>query len=71
MFEIIAWTPARFLCSFPDMMFLQVNVLEKECWDLGFEKFVMSVSPTCFEIEAQTHKSIPYSFSGQMVDHFE
>jgi len=70
-FEIVAQTPPRFLYFFLDVIFLQVDVLERECTNLGFEKFVKSVSPTCFEIEAQTHASIPYSFSGQMVVHFE
>ena len=53
------------------MIFLQVDVLERECRNLGFEKFMKSVSPTCFEIVAQTHANIPYLFSGQMVVHFE
>ena len=53
------------------MMFLQVDVPKKECSNLGFGKIVKIVSPTCFEIEAQTHKSILYSFSGQMIVHFE
>jgi len=55
---------ARFLYSFLDMMYLQVVILEKECRDLGFENFVKNVSPKCFEIDAQTHASIPYSVSG-------
>jgi len=53
------------------MIFLQVDVSKRECRNLGFGKIVKTVSPTSFEIEAQTHKSTPYSFSGQMVDHFE
>ena len=61
-FEIVARTSARFLYSFLDMIFLHVDVLEREYMNLGFRKFVKSVSPTCFKIEAQTHESIPYSF---------
>ena len=53
------------------MMFLLVDVPERESKNLGFENFVKSVSPTCFGIEAQTHESTPYLFSGQMVGHFE
>ena len=53
------------------MMFLQVDVLERECRNLSFEKIVKIVSPKCFEIEAQIHESTPYSFSGQMVGHSE
>ena len=50
------------------MIFRQVNVPERECRNLGFGKIV---SPTCFEIEAWTHARVPYSFSGQMVVHYE
>ena len=64
-------TPARLLYSFLDVIYLQVNGPEREYKNLNFENFVKSVSPTCFEIEAQTHESTPYSFSGQMVGHFE
>ena len=70
-FEIVARTPARFLYSFPDMMFLQVDVLKKECRDLGFEKFMKSVSSTCFEIVARTYTRVPQSIPRQMFDHFE
>ena len=48
-----------------------MDVLERECRNLEFEKFVKNVSPTYFEIEAQTNASIPYSFLGQMVVHFK
>jgi len=47
------------------MIFLLVDVLERECRNLGFKKFVKIVSPTCFEIEAQTHESIPSCFQGR------
>ena len=30
-----------------------------------------NVSPKCFEIEAWTHTRVPYSFSGQMIVHYE
>ena len=50
--------------------FLQMVVLERGCRNSNFEKIVKIVSPTCFEIEAQTHESTPYSFSG-LVGHFE
>ena len=70
-FEIVMQTPTRFLYSFLNVIFLQVDVLEKECRDLGFGKFVKSVSPACFEIVAQTRARVPYSFPGQMVVHDE
>ena len=53
------------------MIFLQVDVLERECRDLSFGKIVKIVSPTCFKIEAWTHARVPYSFPGQMVVHYE
>jgi len=54
------------------MMFLQVDVLESECRkNLGFGKFVKSVSPTCFEIVTQTHTRVPKSIPRQMFDHFD
>ena len=56
--------PARFLYSFLDLIFLQVDVLEWEYKNLGFENFVKNVSPKCFEIEAWTHTRVPYSFPG-------
>ena len=46
------------------MIFLQVNGPEREYKNLDFEKIVKIVSPTYFEIEAHTHESTPYSFSG-------
>ena len=52
-------------------MYLQVVVLEKECRDLGFENFVKNVSPKYFEMVARTHAKVPYSFSRQMVVHYE
>ena len=52
-------------------MYLQVVILEKECRNLGFENFVKSVSPTCFEIVARTYARVPYLFPGQMVIHYE
>ena len=64
-------TPTRFLYSFLDVIFLQVDVLERECMYLGLEKIVEIVSPTCFEIEVWTHARVPYSFPGQMVVHYE
>ena len=48
-----------------------MNVLARECRNLGFEKIVKIVSPTCFEIEAWTHARVPYSFPGQIVVYFE
>ena len=53
------------------MIFLQVDVLERECWNFGFEKFVKCVSPTCLEIVARTHARVPYLFLGQIVVHYE
>ena len=53
------------------MIFLLVDALERERRNLGFEKFVKIMTPTCFEVEAQTHEDVPYSFSGQMVVYFE
>ena len=53
------------------MIFLQVNGPEKEYKNLGFGKIVKIVSPTCVEIEAWTHARVSYSFSGQMVVHYE
>ena len=53
------------------MIFLQVDALEKECRNHGFGKFVKSMSPTCFEIVVRIHARVPYSFSGQMVVHYE
>ena len=48
-----------------------MDVLERECRNLGFGKIVKIVSPTSFEIEVQTHESTLYSFSRQMVVHYE
>ena len=53
------------------MTFLQVDVPERECRNLGFGKIVKVVSPTCFEIEDWTHTRVPYSFLEQMVVHYE
>ena len=53
------------------MIFLQVNVLERECRNLGFEKFVKIVSPTSFEIVARTHTRVPQLIPRWMFDHFE
>ena len=64
-------TPARFLYSFLDLIFLQVDSPERDYKNLSFGKIVKIVSPTCFEIEIWTHTRVPYSFSGQMVVHFE
>jgi len=41
-----------------------VDVPEMEYNNIGFGKIVKIVSPTSFGIEAQTHESTPYSFSG-------
>ena len=51
--------------------FFQVDVLEREYKNLNFGKIVKIVSPTCFEIVAQTHARVPYSFSRQMVVYYE
>ena len=48
-----------------------MDALEWEYKNLGFEIFVKNVSPKCFEIEAWTHTRVPYSFTGQMVVHYE
>ena len=64
-------TPARFLYSFLDLIFLQVDGPEKEYKNLDFGNFVKNVSPKYFEIEAWTHTRVPYSVSGQMVVHYE
>ena len=64
-------TPARFLYSFLDLIFLQVDVLEREYKNIGFGKIVKIVSPTCFEIEAWTHTRVSYLFTGQIVVHYE
>ena len=50
------------------MIFLQVDVLERECMNFGFGKIV---SPTCFEIEVWTQARVPYSFPRQMVVYYE
>ena len=70
-FEIVTQTPARFLYAFLDLIFLQVDALEWEYKNLGFENFVENVSQKCFEIEVWTHTRVPYSFPGQMVGHYE
>ena len=64
-------TPARFLYSFLDLIFLHLNGPEREYKNLGFRKIMKIVSPTCFEIKTWTHARDPYSFSGQMVVHYE
>ena len=46
-------------------------VLERECRNLSFRKFVKSVSPSCFEIVSQTHARVSQLISRQMFDHFE
>ena len=46
-------------------------VLERKCRNLGFGKIMKIVSPTSFEIVAQTHARVPKSTSRQMFDHFE
>ena len=48
-----------------------MDVPEREYKNLDFGKIVKIVSPTWFEIEASTHTRVPYSFSGQMVVHYE
>ena len=62
---------ARFLYSFLAQIFLQMIVLERECLNLDFEKIVKIVSPTCFEIVAQTHARVLYSCPRLMIGHFE
>jgi len=64
-------TPAGFLYSFLDVIFLQVDVLERECRNLGSEKIMKSLSPTSFEIVAWTHARVPQSIPRWMFDHFE
>ena len=63
-------TLARFLYSFIDVIFLQVNGPEREYKNLGFGRIVKIVSPTYFEIEALTHTRVPYLFPRQMVVHY-
>ena len=48
-----------------------MNGPEREYKNHSFGKIVKIVNPTCFEIEARTHARVPYSFSGQMVVHYE
>ena len=48
-----------------------MDALEWEYKNLGFRNFVKIMSPTCLEIEAQTHTRVLYSFSGQMVVHYD
>ena len=48
-----------------------MDVSEREYKNLGFGKIVKIVSPICFEIEAWTHTRVLYSFSGQMVVHYD
>jgi len=57
-------TPARFLYSFLDLIFLQVDGQEREYKNLSFGKIVKIMSPTWFDIEAWTHTRVPYSFPG-------
>ena len=70
--EIAAWPLAGWLLySFLTQIFLQIVVLERECRSLGFGKFVKIVSPTSFEIVAQTHARVSQSIPRGMFDHFE
>ena len=62
---------ARFLYSFLAQIFLRMVVLERECRNLDFEKIMMIVSLTSFEIVAQTHARVPQSIPRWMVDHFQ
>ena len=64
-------TPERFLYSFLDLIFLQVDVLERKYKNLSFGKIVKIVSLSCLEIEIWTHTRVLYSFPGQMVVHYE
>ena len=48
-----------------------MDVLERECRNLGFEKIVKIVSPTSFEIIAQTHARVPQSIPKWMFDQYE
>ena len=45
--------------------------LEREHRNLGFGKIVKIVSPTSFEIVAQTHARVPQLIPRWMFDHFE
>ena len=47
-----------------------MDVPEREYKNLGFGKIVKIVNPICFEIVAQTHARVPYTFSGKMVVHY-
>ena len=48
-----------------------MDVLERECRNLDFEKIMKIVSPISFEIVARIHARVQYSCLRLMISHFE
>ena len=57
--------------SFLAQIFVQMVILETECRNLGFRKFMKIVSPTSFEIIARTLAIVLYSCPRLIAGHFE
>ena len=65
-FEIVAQTRAKVLYSIPGLMVIHFESVRLKKMSMTLENLVKMMSPMCFEIVAQIHERLLYSFLTQI-----